>query len=84
MDIYLILETLNYKVMSKPSRKMYVEHLNRIGASLSDKEFIIRNKMRKNRNKFGKYLRKYAPITFEVGYQDYVRENSKQWKSIKQ
>jgi hypothetical protein len=65
--------------MAKPSRAQYVEHLNKIGASLSDEEFIIGGKMRNNRNKFGRYLRKYDPIAFEVGYKDYVRKNSKRW-----
>jgi len=65
--------------MGKVTRKKFEEHLNKIGASLSDDEFIIGGKIRNNKNKYGKYLRKYDPTQFEVLYAEYYRKNTKQW-----
>ncbi len=63
----------------KPTRKHYENYLNKTGLDLSEEEFIIGGKMRSNKAKYGKYLRKYSPIDFEVGYQEYCRKHTKQY-----
>ena len=56
------------------SKAMYIEHLNEVGKSLSDDEFIIGGVMRRNRNKYGDLIRKHDQIGFNVGYNDWKRE----------
>lgn len=51
------------------TRKDYEEYLNEVGESLSEDEFIIGGKMR--RMPYGKALRKYSPITFNAGYNEW-------------
>jgi len=35
--------------------------------------------MAKTRNRFGRYLRKYDPIAFDTGYQEFVKINHKRY-----
>lgn len=51
------------------TRKEYEKYLNEVGKSLSEDEFIIGGKMR--RMPYGKALRKYSPITFNAGYNEW-------------
>ena len=51
------------------TKKEYEIYLNSIGASLSQEEFIIGGKFR--RGKYGTMLRKYDPIAFEVGFNEW-------------
>ena len=51
------------------TKKEYEIYLNSIGASLSPEEFIIGGKFR--RGKYGTMLRKYDPIAFEVGFNEW-------------
>jgi hypothetical protein len=61
-------------MIQKISKKAYEEHLNEVGKSLGDDEFIIGGVMRRNRNKYGELIRKHDPIGFNVGYNDWKRE----------
>lgn len=56
------------------TKKKYEAYLNDIGKGLPEEYFIIGGKYRKNRNKYGTYLRLYDPIGFEVGYRVVIRE----------
>ena len=58
----------------KKTRKAYEEYLNEIGLSLSSDEFIIGGKQRAQWGEYGRLLRKYDPIAFEVGYQEWKNE----------
>lgn len=51
------------------TKKEYENYLNSIGTSLSEEEFIIGGKFR--RGKYGTMLRKYDPIAFEVGFNEW-------------
>lgn len=55
------------------TKKKYEQYLNEVGEGLSEEEFIIGGKYR--RMKYGTALRKYDPIAFEVGYQEWKREH---------
>lgn len=57
----------------KKTRKNYEQYLNSIGNSLDDDapEFIMGGKRR--RGKLGTMMRKYDPIQFEVGYNEWKR-----------
>ena len=57
---------------TKPTKKQYTDYLNEVGESLSDNEFIIGEK--KRNMKYGEALRKYDPIAFNVGYNEYCNE----------
>jgi hypothetical protein len=54
--------------------KLYEEHLNEVGKSLDNDEFIIGGVMRRNHNKYGELTRKLDPVGFNVGYNDWKRE----------
>lgn len=56
----------------KITKKQYEQILNEIGESFDEDKFIIGGKFR--RMKYGSALRKYDPIAFEVGYNEYVSE----------
>jgi hypothetical protein len=56
--------------MRAPTKKQYEEYLNEIGEVLPDEHFIIGGKMR--RGKWGSMIRKYDPIAFQVGYNEYT------------
>jgi hypothetical protein len=62
----------------RPTKNDYERHLNIIGKSLSDEEFIINGKQRPDRNKYGYYIRNHDPIAFQVGYNEYLI--NKGWK----
>lgn len=63
--------------MSKSnSKKAYEKYLNEIGKSLSEEEFIIGGKQRSCWKPYGYLMRKYDNIAFEVGYNDWKRENN--------
>lgn len=56
------------------TKEKYEVYLNDIGEGLPEESFVIGGKYRKNRNKYGTYLRLYDPIAFEVGYKEVIRE----------
>lgn len=55
--------------IKKGTKKQYEEYLNEIGEGLSEEEFIIGGKMRNG--KYGTMLKKYDPIAFNVGYNEW-------------
>jgi len=57
----------------KITRKQYEEFLNEIGKLLPEEEFIIGGKQRRPWRPYGKLIRKYDPIGFEVGFNDWAR-----------
>jgi hypothetical protein len=68
----------------KKTKKSYEQYLNEIGCTYENCEYLT-NKDRKkylkprslklylSENRYGTVLRKYDPIAFEVGYDDYAR-----------
>ncbi len=58
------------------TRKQYESYLNKLGASLDEEEFIIGGRMRANKSKYGYYMRLHDPIGFEVGFNEWCKE---QW-----
>lgn len=61
--------------MMKITKKQFEQYLNEVVECLPEEDFIIGGKYR--RMKYGTAMRKYDPIAFEVGYKDYVREETK-------
>ena len=61
-------ESGNFSI-KKGTKKQYEEYLNEIGEVLSEEEFIIGGKMRNG--KYGTMLKKYDPIAFNVGYNEW-------------
>ena len=64
------------KTKIKKTKKAYEEHLNSNSPSDPD-EYIIGGKMRFKYfwdDEYGTALRKYDPIAFEVGYNEWRRE----------
>lgn len=60
--------------MSKEiSKKAYEEYLNELGKSLDSEQFIIGGKQRGYWRPYGALIRKYDPIGFQVGYNDWKR-----------
>lgn len=57
---------------SKLTRKEYEEYLNNLNSEIQFKDFILGGKLRNGL--YGKLLRKYDPIAFEVGFNDWKRE----------
>jgi hypothetical protein len=60
----------------KLTRKSYERYLNSISPEQGSEEWIIGGKIRMldmNLQTFGRAIRKYDPIGFEAGYQDYIR-----------
>jgi len=64
----------------KTRKQDYEEYLNELGLSLDDENFIIDGKFRASfyPHRYGTALRRYDPIAFEVGYRDWIVENTKQ------
>ncbi len=60
------------------TKKHYTEYLNRVGGSLDEDEFIIGGKFRRGYypNRYGEALRRYDPIAFEVGYNEFNRKQT--------
>ena len=61
------------------ARQSYVQHLNEVGESLSEDEFIIGGKFRKRYypNRYGEALRAHDPIAYRLGeheWEDELRE----------
>ena len=67
--------------MAKTTRKAYMEFLNKEGEIYDKNSFNIGGKMRSAYypDRFGKALRKYDSLAFDVGYQEYVRINHKRY-----
>lgn len=57
---------------SKKTKKDYEKYLNEIGCTLPYGNFVIAGKQRYGY--YGYLLRKYDPIAFEVGYNEWRRE----------
>lgn len=66
---------MNKKNLSNEElEKRYIEYLNEVGECLSEEEFIIGGKDRTSLGlPYGVLLKKYDPIAFEVGLNDYKR-----------
>jgi hypothetical protein len=60
--------------MKGKTKKQYEELLNKIGYSLSSNFFFIGGKQRTNWGSYGTLLRRYDPIAFEVGYNDWCKQ----------
>lgn len=62
----------------KKTKKAYKEHLNEVMQfSIGSDNWILGGKYRKHyayAGKYGSAMRKYDPVQFEVGYNDWVRE----------
>lgn len=61
-------QTKNTTEMKK-TKKAYEEYLNDFGESLGAEDFVICGKRRSG--KYGKLVREYDPIGFEVGYREW-------------
>jgi len=60
----------------KKTKKAYTEYLNEIGPNEDSDEWIIGGVIRmyhKWRNEYGVAIRKYDPIAFEVGYNEWKK-----------
>lgn len=55
----------------KKTKKAYEDYLNEVGERLGAEAFILAGKMRSG--KYGMLVRKYDPIGFEVGYNEWKR-----------
>lgn len=57
------------------SKKDYISMLNDLGNSLSREEWIIGGKDRyTGRDNYGVMLKRYGPIAFEVGYNEWKKQ----------
>ena len=57
----------------KKTKKIYEEFLNEISPSIEDSAWIIGGKDRKRLYpEYGKAIRKYDPIAFEVGFKEWT------------
>ena len=54
------------------TRKAFELYLDEIGLSLSSAEWIIGGKDRSCSRYYGRMLRKYDPVAFEVGYKEWL------------
>ncbi len=59
--------------MEVTTKKEYEQYLNEVGKCLPEEDFIIGGKYRQMM--YGTALRKYDPISFEVGYREWKSEN---------
>lgn len=63
--------------MKRKSKKQYEEYLNELSPSYSDDEnWIISGKDRRScyyPGRWGTAIRKFDPIAFEVGYNEWIR-----------
>ena len=60
--------------MGIKTKKQYEEHLNELSPEQGSEEWIIGGVIRMSfmwQNKYGKAIRKYDPIGFQVGYNDF-------------
>ena len=55
-------------------RKTFELYLDEIGLGLSSEEWIIGGKDRSHSRYYGRMLRRYDPIAFEVGYKEWLNE----------
>ena len=55
----------------KTTKRNYTEYLNELGYALSEDSFIIGGKLR--RMEYGDALRKYDPIAFQIGYNEWKK-----------
>jgi len=65
--------------MAKITKKMYEEYLNGISPAQGDEQWIIGGTIRMLhmwKNQFGKAIRKYDPIRFEVGFREFKTQTS--------
>jgi hypothetical protein len=63
----------------KLTRKAYVQYLNENGPMQGSKGWIIGGKIRMGdmwKNTYGNAQRKYNKVGFEVGYNEWVKNNS--------
>jgi len=61
----------------KLTKKEYEEYLNDLSPEQGDERWIIGGTIRMAhmwQNKWGTSIRKYDPIAFQVGYEEWVRE----------
>lgn len=61
-------------VKQEDTKDAYEKYLNEIGKSLDTDEFIIGGIMRNPEKGYGNMLRKHDPISFNVGYNEWLRE----------
>lgn len=77
IDDSIINNSKNFNAMKQIKDSLteedYVSWLNEIGEDLSEDYFIIGGKMR--HQPYGVALRKYDPIAFNEGYQEWLQEN---------
>ena len=60
--------------MGIKTKKQYEEHLNQLSPEQGSEEWIIGGKIAMSymwQNKYGSAIRKYDPVGFEVGYQEF-------------
>ena len=65
----------------KPTRKRYEKLINDLGQELPKEAFYINGVFMKRYypNKRGKMLRKHDPIQFDIDYNQFCRDNTKQY-----
>lgn len=56
------------------TKKAFESYLDEIGLSLSSEKWIIGGKDRSRSQHYGRMLRKYDPVAFEVGYKEWLNE----------
>jgi hypothetical protein len=62
----------------KKTKKAYEQYLNELSPAQGSDEWIIGGKIRMShmwKDWYGTALRKFDPIAFQVGYNEWVREN---------
>ena len=60
----------------KKTKKQYDQHLNECGIAQGDDNWIIGGKIRMShmwRNAYGEAIRKFDPIAFNVGYDEFKK-----------
>jgi len=60
--------------MKKYTKKAYEQYLNDMSDCVREEDFIMCGKMR--HGKYGTMLRKYDPIGFEIGFNEWKREHN--------
>jgi len=62
----------------KLTKKAYTEYLNELSPPQGDSQWIIGGTIRMYhmwKNEYGAAIRQYDPVGFEVGYNEWVKEN---------
>ena len=65
--------------MAKLTKKSYEEYLNDLSPEQGSEEWIIGGTIRMShmwQSKYGAAIRKYDPIGFQVGFREWVSNNS--------